>query len=236
MDLFPGLDVRAAVAACPLPLLATLRSTTEGGRGPDDASQRRESLRAARDGGAALLDLEHDRDSDLIRTLGLGPEQVVLSWHSPDGTPEDLGRIAGSMLESPARWVKVIPSSTNVADLAAVLGLHRRYNGLPRHKRRLLTFGMGTAGLASRYLAPLLGPPFGYAAWDGSAPAAPGQLSIAQTEAVIGHLDGPPQRLYGVVGADVSRSLSPALHGAGYKASGASPRPGSRSASRTRLN
>ncbi len=220
LDLFPGLDVAAAVASCPLPILATLRSAAEGGRGPEEAEQRVERLRAARDGGAALLDLEHDRDSDLMRTLGLGPEQVVLSWHDPNGTPEDLNRVAQSMLESPARWAKVIPSVTSLADLMTVLDLQRRFNGVPKPRRRLLAFGMGTEGLASRYLAPLLGPPIGYAAWDSSAPAAPGQLSIAQVEAVIGHLDGPPQRLYGVVGADVSRSLSPALHGAGYRALG----------------
>lgn len=218
LDLFSGIDVGAAVAACPLPILATLRSAAEGGRGTDDSVERLQHIRAARDAGAALLDLEHNRDLEFIRTLGLSPEQVILSWHDPEGTPEDLKRVAQLMLESPARWVKVIPSVTNLTDLTAVLGLHGKFNHGPRHKRRLLTFGMGPQGLPSRYLAPLLGPPIGYAAWDGSAPAAPGQLSIAQTEAVVGHLDGPPQRLYGVVGGDVSASLSPALHGAGYRA------------------
>jgi len=71
--------------------------------------------------------------------------------------------------------------------------------------------------LASRYLAPLLGPPIGYASWTNDSPAAPGQLSITGTEAVIGHLERPPQRLYGVVGSDVSGSLSPTLHAAGYR-------------------
>jgi shikimate dehydrogenase len=38
--------------------------------------------------------------------------------------------------------------------------------------------------------------------------------------AVVGHLQGPPRRLFGVVGADVTMSLSPTLHGAAFAATG----------------
>jgi len=217
MDLFPGIDVVTAVTTSPLPVLVTLRSAAEGGRGADDPETRATILRTARNAGAALIDIEWARDRSLVDELGLAPEQVILSWHDPTGTPEGLAEIAEGMLRSSARWVKVIPSAQRVADLVTVLDLHRRFNGGSPSKRRLLTFAMGTPGLASRYLAPLLGPPIGYAAWADDAPAAPGQLTIAQTEAVISHLDGPPQRLYGVIGADVSGSLSPALHAAAYR-------------------
>ena len=216
LDMFPGIDVGAAVSACPLPLLATLRSQSEGGEGPNDEKTRAEVIGAARDAGAALLDLEFARDSSLVRELGLAPEQTILSWHDPHGTPADISEIVDRMLEARARWVKVVPTATSVADLISVLALHRQYNNRRLRERRLLTFAMDGPGLASRYLAPLLGPLIGYAAWNDQTPAAPGQFSITQAEAVIGHLEGPPQRLYGVVGSDVSGSLSPALHGAGY--------------------
>ncbi len=178
------------------------------------------SSRAARDAGATLIDLEHARDSRLIAGLGLTPEQVVVSWHDPTGTPADLETIAAGLLESPARMVKLIPTAANLADLERVLGLHQRFNHRRSHNRRLLTFAMGTVGIASRYLAPLLGPPLSFAAWREGAAAAPGQLTVAQLEAVVGHLAGRPRRLFGVVGRDVSRSLSPALHCAGYRALG----------------
>ncbi len=97
---FPGIDLRAAIRACPLPVLVTLRSSAEGGRGPTDPGERRAVLEAAREAGAALIDLEHERDVHLMRALGLAPEQVVLSWHSTDGTPADLGEIAEGMLEN----------------------------------------------------------------------------------------------------------------------------------------
>ncbi len=220
IDRFPGIDVRAAVARCPLPLLATVRSHIEGGEGPDDPEARAALIGAAREAGAALLDLEFERDVGLIRRLGLAPEQVVLSWHHPSATPDELPQVAARMLETPSRWIKVVPTAVSVANLVSVLGLHHRFNTARRRSRRLLSFAMGTPGLASRYLAPLLGPPISFAAWNEAAPAAPGQLTIETTEAVIGHLAGPPQRLYGVVGADVSRSLSPVLHSAGYRSLG----------------
>jgi 3-dehydroquinate dehydratase/shikimate dehydrogenase len=217
LDLLPGIDVAAVVGASPLPVLVTLRSTAEGGEGPDDPTARAEILGVVRNAGAALIDLEFARDAALILSLGLPPEQVILSWHDPEGTPENLGAIAERMMRSPARWVKLVPTARGLHDLMAVLDLHQRFNDGPRIRRRLLTFAMGAPGLASRYLAPLLGPPIGYAAWSEAAPAAPGQLTIVRTEAVISHLDGAPQRLYGVVGADVSSSLSPALHAAAYR-------------------
>jgi shikimate dehydrogenase/3-dehydroquinate dehydratase type I len=217
LDRFPGIDVAAAVGACPLPLLVTLRSQVEGGEGPNDPGLRRAALAAAREAGAALVDLEFERDASVADTLGLAPEQRILSWHHPSGTPANLVEIAEEMLASSARWVKLVPSARRLEDLVGVLALHTRLNHGRRHERRLLAFAMGRTGLASRFLAPLLGPPIGFAAWSENAPAAPGQISIDATEAVIGHLDGPPQRFYGVVGADVSASLSPVLHSAGYR-------------------
>ncbi len=217
MDLFPDLDLQTAVGASRLPVLFTLRSTTEGGRGPDDRETRARRIQEAWEAGAALLDLEFDRDLELIREFGIPSEQVVLSWHDHGGTPADLMAITDRMLAAPARWIKVVPTARSVADLVAVLALHRRFNGGQRARRRLVSFAMGNSGIASRYLSPLLGPPLGYAAWSGDAPAAPGQISIAAMEAVISHLDGPPQRLYGVIGENVSQSLSPVLHAAAYR-------------------
>ncbi|MFV2072492.1 MAG: type I 3-dehydroquinate dehydratase [Thermoanaerobaculales bacterium] len=220
LDLFPDIDIAAAVSSCSLPILATVRSGAEGGVGPDDPVIRSAVLRAAREAGAALLDLEHRRDGELIDKLGLSPEQIVLSWHDPEATPADLEATAERMIERPARWVKIVPTARCLSDLQAVLDLHQEFNSGTPLQRRLLTFAMGSPGLASRYLAPLLGPPVGYSAWTKDAPAAPGQLTIERTEAVISHLSAPPQRLYGVVGAEVAGSLSPILHAAGYRALG----------------
>ena len=216
LDLLPGMDVSAAISSSPLPVLATLRSTAEGGRGPDDPSLRRQVLARARNAGAALIDLEADRDLGLLNSLGLEPERVVLSWHDPSSTPADLETVAERLMSTPARWIKVVPTAGSLRDLASVLSLHLTHNRQKPEKRRLLTFAMGSVGLASRYLSPLLGPPLTYVAWPGASAAAPGQLTLRQLERVVGHLHGAPQRLFGVIGADVSGSLSPNLHATGY--------------------
>ncbi len=216
LDLFPELDPSAAVAACPLPIVTTLRSRAEGGRGSDDPTARAGTLERARDAGTALLDLELARDLPLLNRLGLDPERVIVSWHDTEGTPDDLDQVCERLAATPARWLKAVPTARSLADLVRVLALHRRFNRGRSHARRLLLFAMGSQGQASRYFAPLLGPPLAFAAWDPRRPAAPGQPGAGRLRAAIGHLGGPPQQLFGVVGADVTRSLSPALHGAGF--------------------
>ena len=215
LDLYPSADVGSLISASPLPVLVTLRSTAEGGLGPVDTSQRRAVIREAREAGAALLDVEFTRDRHLIAELGLPPEQVVLSWHDPSATPSDLTETAGAMLEATSGLVKVVSTARGLGDLERVLELYR---APVADRRRLLAWAMGPLGVASRYLAPLLGAPVAFASWSDSSPAAPGQLTIPRLTAVTGHLGGAPERLYGVIGSDVTESLSPSMHSAGYRA------------------
>jgi len=118
------------------------------------------------------------------------------------------------MLATPAGHIKVVSTAHTLSDLERVLAL---YSAIGNQRRRLLAFSMGAAGLPTRFLSPLLGAPIACAAWDEDSPAAPGQVGIKRMESVLSHLHGLPQRLYGVVGADVSRSLSPTMHSAGYR-------------------
>ncbi len=217
VDLLPDLNLEAAMAACPLPVLLTLRSTAEGGRGSTDPLHRRAFVERARDAGADLIDLEFARDRQLSRPLGLPPEQVVLSWHDPDGTPADLEQTVEAMLGTSAGLVKVVPTAGGLDDVVRVLAL---YTAATRRRRRLAAFAMGPVGMATRLLGPLLGSPAVFCCWDESAPAAPGQMPVRRMTDIAGHLDGPPQKLFGVIGRDVSSSLSPVLHGAAYRSLG----------------
>ncbi len=218
-DLLPDLDPAEAVARCPLPILFTLRSEVEGGRGPADPVLRERAFSRARDAGVALIDLEAERDLPVLARLGLDAQQVILSWHDPSGTPADLENRVSRLLAHPSGLVKVVVTPGNLADLGRVLALSLRFNR-SRRRRRLVAFGMGPLGLPSRYLAPLLGPRVAYAAWSAGAPAAPGQVPVARLRAAMGHLAGPPRRLFAVVGASVEGSLSPVMHAGGYAAAG----------------
>jgi len=218
LDLFEGLDPAAAVARCPLPCLLTLRSTAEGGLGSDDPVFRERLLRLAREAGPALLDLEWRRDTPLISRLGLTPEEIVLSFHDPTKVPEDLPQIAAKLFEETSGLVKIVTTPGRLADLESILGLFRRCSR--RDRGRLINFGMGHIGLPSRYLSPLLGARAGFAAFTADTAAAPGQKDCTEMDAVCGHLAGPPSRIFGVIGRDVSSSLSPRMHSAAYRALG----------------
>ena len=125
------------------------------------------------------------------------------------------------MLAEPEALVKVVPTARTLGDLERVLSLSTpSVTPNKSDRRRLIAFAMGPVGVPSRYLAPLLGAPVGFAAWSAHAPAAPGQQTPQRMNAVVGHLQGPPRRLFGVVGADVTGSLSPTLHGAAFAARG----------------
>ncbi len=213
-DLLPDLDLRTAVAACPLPVLITYRSETEGGSGAVDPETRAAILASARDSGAALIDVEFARDREAAQRLGIAPEQMVMSWHDPAGTPHDLLELATAMAASSAGHLKIVPTANRLADVEAVLSL---FPAAGRNRRRIIAFAMGVVGMPTRIIGPLLGSPITFAAWRENAAAAPGQMPLARMTAIAGHLEAPPQRLFGIVGRDVTSSLSPVMHAAGFR-------------------
>jgi shikimate dehydrogenase len=69
-------------------------------------------------------------------------------------------------------------------------------------------------------LTPFLAAPVAYAAWDDGQRLAPGQLSVEELQALVGHLNDRPRRVYGVIGSAAHRSLSPRMHAAAFRALG----------------
>lgn len=216
IDLFPDVDPSAVVGACPIPILATYRSAAEGGRGTDDRQRRRRTIERARDAGAALVDLEYERDLPLVADLGLGYEQLLVSWHDLDETPADLRERVRLMLGCPARWLKVVPTARSAEDVETIFTSVVEANPGAPGNRRVMVFGMGHHGVPTRYLGPVAGPPVMFCAWDDSSAVAPGQISATRLSRAVGHLHGLPRRLDLVLGGDVGASLSPSLHGAAY--------------------
>jgi shikimate dehydrogenase/3-dehydroquinate dehydratase type I len=212
-------NLEALVGASSLPVIVTLRSHAEGGEGPDDPTARRRFFERAVMLPAAFLDLEAARDRELLGEL-VPAERAILSAHYPDGVPADLEERAASLLASGVRIVKLVPHATSLDVALAVLRLAQALDRGPRDKRRAVVFATGDAGRVTRLLAPLLGAPLAFAAWDAARAAAPGQCSVEELSALVGHLAGRPRRLFAVLGRPVAGSLSPRMHAAAYRALG----------------
>lgn len=214
----PGYRVGELVASAPLPAVVTLRSRAEGGRGPDDPPSREAFYREAFSWNAAFYDLEAERDRELVGRV-IPKEKVILSRHW-DHTPADLEERMAELLAFGTRLAKAVPHARSLSDVLAVLRLAQALaRGSNGHKRGIV-FAQGEVGLATRVLAPFLAAPVAYAAWDEGHKVAPGQLSVAELQALVGHLHDRPRRVYGVIGSHAHTSLSPRMHAAGYRALG----------------
>lgn len=218
-DLLPeGLDVASLVGASPLPVVVTLRSRAEGGRGPDERGARRRFYERALALPALAFDLEAARDLDLLDRV-VPRDRVILSAH-PSTVPADLVAQGRELLGRGTLLVKLAPAVSSLDDLLAVLRAARALNERPRQERRAVVLATGEAGRAARLLGPLLGSPLAYVAWDAGRAAAPGQYAADEFLALTGHLAGPPRRVFAVLGKPVGGSLSPRMHNAAYRALG----------------
>ena len=190
-------------------LLYTLRSESEGGRGPDGREER-----ARRLGEAArrydLVDLEG-------RDLGGAVEQVpaakrLLSWHGRSADATELRAAYERLAAVEARYLKLVPLAAAPGDGLAPLQLLRDL-GRPD----LIAFAAGAAGAWTRLIAPRLGAPLIYAA-AGETAAAPGQPRLDRLCEDYG-LPALPEveELFGIAGLPALNSLSPRLHNGLYR-------------------
>ena len=221
-DFVRDLDLGALLAARVKPLLLTCRAESEGGRWPDaDNASRREVLAAAVARGFDLVDVEARAGFDDVAAAKAG-RGLVLSWHDFAGTPDDLDAIFERMAAVQPDVVKISVLARTVEDLGRLLAFARRRFAARRlGDPALVALAMGEEGVASRVLGGRYGAPFTFASPSLGLEAAPGQLparALADLYRVRSLTSA--TRVYGVLGQDVLRSLSPAIHNRAFAALG----------------
>jgi 3-dehydroquinate dehydratase/shikimate dehydrogenase len=219
-DFVRDLDLSALLRARTRPILLTCRPESEGGRFPDrEVSVRRRVLAEAVERGFDLVDVEARAGFDDVIAAKTG-RGLVLSWHDFEGTPDDLDALFARMAASRPDVVKIAVTARSIADLARLLAFASRHAAL-RPGPRLVALSMGPLGVASRILGGRLGAPFTFAAPAAGRESAPGQLTaraLAETYRV--RSIGPSTRVYGLLGSDVLRSLSPAIQNRAFAETG----------------
>jgi 3-dehydroquinate dehydratase/shikimate dehydrogenase len=199
-------------------LLYSLRSCRAGGRDDSPIAERHRRLR-----GAArvydLVDLEGDQDlvPDLLGCID--PERRVISWHGRIRDEQCLQQLLQVSSRTGARLYRFAIDCPSVEEgIAALRFLHRA-------KRSDVTaYATGSLGLWTRILAPRLGAPivFGGLREEGEVEAGGRVSSVLELIQDYGFPDiYPVSEIFAIVGEPVSNSLSPRLHNAAHRASGA---------------
>ncbi len=202
------LSTFSALFPTPLPLVATLRSRSEGGAGPDTVGDRSAWREAVRGLPFAWIDLEIGRDPIPAGTYASGPRPIA-SRHLLPGDP--LAGI-GELLDTaapPGGFVKIVAPASVRDALEVVLPATLAHP--PKGDRCVMT--TGASGPLVRAWAASLGSCAVYCSLD--LPASPGTVEPAQIPVARFRrwADGPPSApLFAVVGSPIAHSLSPALH------------------------
>jgi 3-dehydroquinate dehydratase/shikimate dehydrogenase len=217
-DYVLDLDLLTLLRARSRPILLTCRSVSQGGRFPDQDPRRRLILLEAVKRGFDYVDVEHTSGfyDVMLEKTGRG---LVVSHHDFEGTPEDLGGLYDAMAEQGADVVKIAVTPRSIADVGRLLAFAARTS--ERGGPPLVPLALGPLGMATRVLAGRYGAPFTFASPQWGGEAAPGQIPAAEMAALYRVRDVTARtKVYGVLGSDVARSLSPALHNRAFAARG----------------
>jgi 3-dehydroquinate dehydratase/shikimate dehydrogenase len=196
------------------PVIITCRPAWEGGAFAGSEEERRGLLAGALAQGAEYVDIEwRARFDGLIReTAG---RRIVLSSHDFHGVPIDLRERVHTMRSTGAEVVKVAAAMTSLSDCLPLLELaaeHRRQD-----QAGCVLIGMGPCGLATRVLPGRFGSAWSYA-------GALNELGQVSARALLDEYGlrtvDEETEIYGLVGAPVSHSVSPAMHNSAFRATG----------------
>ncbi len=202
-------DVAGALEGRRGPVIVTCRAAAEGGTFRGSESERLQLLAQAISLGAEYVDVEWRADRSALPAPG-ARTRIVLSHHDMAGMPADLRDIVRSMRrDAGAEIMKLAVTTTSLADCRRL----RRETGKGSNQ---VVIGMGPAGLMTR-LCPWLF----HSLWTYGGTAAPGQSPVSD---LIEQYRVPQAsdrtRVYGVIGAPLAHSASPAMHNAAFAAAG----------------
>ncbi|KAK7062558.1 hypothetical protein VNI00_000046 [Paramarasmius palmivorus] len=212
-------QVAALRRVSPLPIVFTVRTVSQGGAFPDNASsQAFELLKLALILGVEYIDVEVSLPQKTIKELiaRKGASQIIASWHDWSGDMKWDGaevQAKYDLADSVGDIVKIVGKANGIQDnfelQRFVTKMSRRPNAKP-----FLAINMGTEGQMSRILNRTLTP-----VTHPLLPnrAAPGQLSFAEIQQALYLLGQQPSKKFYLFGNPIQHSLSPTLHNTGFR-------------------
>jgi 3-dehydroquinate dehydratase/shikimate dehydrogenase len=197
-------------------VIATCRRVASGGKFRGSIVSQLDILGKAAAAGCQLIDVE------LETARKCKPEQLqklrtraalILSFHDFRATKK-LAETLEKMLAYPADFYKIVSTATTLSDNVTMIKFLAREGD--RHS--LVGMCMGEQGVISRVLGVRAGSVFTFASAVAGEETAPGQITAQDLRNVyrIENVDV-ATRVYGVVGAPIAHSLSPAIMNAAFR-------------------
>ncbi|KAF8528456.1 aromatic amino acid family biosynthesis-like protein [Hysterangium stoloniferum] len=205
----------------PLPIIFTVRTSSQGGMFPDDAEDAAFSLMLL--GlrlGCEYIDVEISWSEARRQAISAikGHSQIISSWHDWSGNMRWDGaplRQKYAIAAKSGDIIKIVGKANTIEDNFALRQFAASVTG-PGFKP-LIAINMGAEGQISRILNKTFSP-----VTHPLLPnkAAPGQLSVAQIQTAL-HLIGQlPEKKFYLFGKPIAGSMSPTLHNSGFNALG----------------
>ncbi len=204
LDLIEAPNVSELVTASEKPVIATCRPISCGGRYVGDEQDRLAILRTAAKAGAFYVDVEL---SSAAQIGDIGQAKLIISHHDCERTPDNLPQIYRRMAELEPDIIKIATYANGICDNLKIFDLLRN--------ARITTtaFCMGDKGTFSRILGRKFGSALTYAALHSDEITAEGQLTAREVCDFYNYASiGPETKVYGVVGENLSQSLSHVYH------------------------
>lgn len=205
-----SLPASALLALDERPAIVTCRTAREGGGFAGSTEEYRSILTAAYDAGATV---DVELSSGLLTAAENFPDRrrIIVSCHSLFSLPEDWEGILAAMRAAGARTVKLVAGAADLPASLAIAAIQKRQEG-----SAVSIFPMGPASAPGRVLSALFGATLVYGSVERR--TAPGQLALADFLEIY-EIARPRsfEGLFGIVGTDVSDSLSPLLHNALFR-------------------
>lgn len=216
-DLVADLDLLTIRRAANKPLIFTARASSEGGKMKDEDPRRHALIHEAVRRGFDYVDVEYRSGFFDVMTEKAG-KGLIVSFHDMKGTPQDLETLYQGMCNTGADIVKIAVSPRSMTDVGRLMELTQRHAAA---RTPLIALALGPLGAITRIVGPKYGAPFVYSSAGRGHEAAAGQIPADEMDRIFGvKAINPRTKVYGLVGGDVLRSLSPAMHNRGFSESG----------------
>ncbi|MGB7161472.1 MAG: shikimate dehydrogenase [Tepidisphaeraceae bacterium] len=221
IDGFEDIPAAANLAAnSVIPVIATRRPVSEGGRSEEPTEERiRKLFEVGGDFGADTVDVEWEARSFVPVLANRGNAivvpRIIVSSHDFTGRPARLTNVFAEMNASGADVTKIVWMARSIRDNLEVFEL------LQHRQKPTIALCMGEAGLISRVLAKKFGAFLTFASLRDESGTAPGQVTIADMKRLY-RWDAlsSSTKVYGVVGSPIMHSMSPAVHNAAFETVG----------------